>query len=41
MDLDPASRPAQGATFKVGVEVEDSAQHASNRPSVTLQIGYP
>ncbi|MFH1811098.1 MAG: hypothetical protein ABIJ09_20325 [Pseudomonadota bacterium] len=41
MSLDPATRPQSGATFKVGVEIEDASQHASNRPSVTLQIGYP
>jgi len=40
MDLDPATRPAAGSTFDVGIEVVDVANNVSNHPAVTLKIEY-
>lgn len=40
MDLDPATRPASGSTFDVGIEVADAANNVSNHPAVTLKIEY-
>ena len=41
MSLDPATRPGEGATFDVGIEIQDAAGKVSNRPHVTLKIDYP